>query len=161
MKILYLFRHAQAQQNLNNDRVRKLTSQGELEVRQVAEQFRIKNIVPNITLCSTAVRTIQTLDRLQMHSHINFKIEYVDALYNIALDALVNFIRTIDDHNVSTMIVGHNPTINEMSSYLVADRKEIIFGTANLLAMTLKIDSWKEVSSGCAKMDWLITPDLA
>ncbi len=158
MKKLYLLRHAQAQQNINNDRARTISTQGGLEIEQVASQFKAKKMLPDVTFCSTSVRTIQTLDRLQMYSHVKLKVEYTDQLYGVSLEELVNFLRAIDVHIKNVMVVGHNPTMNELSSYLISERKEVIFGTANLLAMTLHIDNWGDIGMGCAIMDWLIIP---
>ena len=57
------------------------------------------------------------------------------------------------------MLVGHNPTFEELTSLLVGAAR-VRMPTASVACIGLPFDDWKRISPGCGILEWLIVPKL-
>ena len=63
---LIMMRHADSERPLlSQDHARPITEQGRQEARDVAEQLQAKGWLPQMVMCSSAVRTMQTLESMR------------------------------------------------------------------------------------------------
>jgi len=117
-KHLYLLRHGHSPFGELSDKERVLSEQGGRDVSTMGEQLNKKGIKPDFIYCSTAQRTRQTaqhlIESLAVPSDL---IQYDERLYNASLESLIYFVREIDDHVGSMLIIGHNPGLSELVQF--------------------------------------------
>ncbi len=157
MKNLYLLRHANTQPNAGDDKARILTPKGVKEVQSIATQFLSEQHKINLVLCSTAVRTRQTLHHLESFLDKEFYTEYKAELYNPTLDDFIDTIQKTPDHFSNVMAISHNPTTSEVANSLLGENT-LSFGTANLAVLEINIKHWSQLTQGCAKLKQLLKP---
>jgi len=111
------------------DSERPLTERGRSDAGQVGSELARMNLVPDLVLCSPALRTRQTWDGVAaMLPGPAGEVVYPDALYNG--DAKVYLAALSTSKPVQTaMIVGHNPTMEELAALLA------VRGTPEALAL--------------------------
>ena len=112
MRTLVLMRHAKSDYPDGvADHDRPLAARGIREAGLAGDWLR--GAVPTIdaVLCSTAARTRQTLDR----SGIDAPVSYLGRLYDAAPGAMLDEINRVDDAVTTLLVVGHEPTVSQMS----------------------------------------------
>lgn len=119
---IYLLRHARSgwANPGESDFSRALDDTGYAEAEVVADRAMDKGYRPDIVICSTARRCRQTADAILRAFGSTCEINYVDALYNAPPDIYVELISAQKSVN-SVMIIGHNPTIEDVLSGLVGE----------------------------------------
>ncbi len=159
MKKLLLVRHAKSSwDNLAmNDLDRPLNERGEKDAPHMAKILKQREVYPDRMISSPAVRALATCKAfakiLQFDSH---KIETVDTLYHASAATLLNVLASLKEHPRDkediVLLFGHNPGITEFANELL----DVHIGnipTCGMVAATLTIDEWKEISFGCGEMD--------
>ncbi len=113
-KQLILLRHAKSvSQFTNSDFNRTLNEKGKKDAPEVAKAFKLLGIQPNIILCSTAIRTKETLALFRLDEPI----EYLDGLYHAAASDIYDIILKYQDYEI-IMVVGHNFGITNLANQL-------------------------------------------
>jgi phosphohistidine phosphatase len=108
-------RHATAGQGGSTDHDRPLSDQGRREAADAGDWIR-GNLPPvDAVLCSTAVRTRQTLSAAGVDAPATF----VDELYGGGIDDILEQIATITDAAGTVLVVGHAPGIPATAAELV------------------------------------------
>lgn len=117
MRQLFLMRHAAAESiGGHDDKLRSLSFQGKGElVRVVATRLGLFDEV-SCVLCSSAIRTRQTLDAIQEILHPSCEIHYLDSLYHAAAATIIEEISLVDDKHKGILVVGHNPGISHLAN---------------------------------------------
>lgn len=117
-KLLCLMRHSEAVANLSEtitrDFDKPLTDHGIQQLEHVRAFFKEHHFLPDLIVCSGAVRTRQTLEWIQEALGVDAEIVYNDDLYGIQSEELIQKISAIDDAKTSVLIVGHNPYISDL-----------------------------------------------
>lgn len=115
-KKILLLRHAEA---LNatfsiNDFNRSLSHSGQQQASSIGQKIH-RYVTSSISVaCSTAVRTRQTLETLNI-DHI-LDVHYYDSLYN---GDLTDYLEVITEaSNFPLLLIGHNPVISELATIL-------------------------------------------
>ena len=116
MKQIFLLRHADTEHGsaTMQDKDRPLTQKGCSDAQNLGQALLVKNQVPSLILCSTAIRAQQTM----MHLTASWTdlptqpiIENHDDLYLASMDKISEKIAFADDAYTSVMIIAHNPGI--------------------------------------------------
>src|ERR1700756_3039432 len=104
---LYVLRHAKSSWDDPGqpDHDRPLAPRGRKAVKLLAEHVAARQIRPDLTLCSTARRTRDTLADIESGGDVTFE----PGLYAASCADLVARLRTVPDDVRSVMVVGHNP----------------------------------------------------
>ncbi|MCV9960573.1 histidine phosphatase family protein [Pararhizobium sp. BT-229] len=112
---LYLLRHARAGWTVpgQKDFDRTLDDTGFAQAEIVADKAADLRLVPDLVLCSTAVRCRQTAEAFRRAMGEELDIRCIDALYTGSANAYRDCI-TGQAPAASLMIVGHNPVIEEI-----------------------------------------------
>ena len=76
---------------------------------RIGRFLREEGYVADLVLCSTALRTRQTLELLLPELEVLPAVHYLAELYLARRDAILSVIRQARDGAGSLMIVGHNP----------------------------------------------------
>ena len=109
-RTVLLLRHAQTEDSRpgGRDHDRRLTAEGETQARAVGATLAAVPV--DAVLCSSAVRTRQTLDQLGL----DLAPERVDVsrdYYNAGSDTLLAALRALADECRSVLLVGHAPGV--------------------------------------------------
>ena len=112
MRTLVLMRHAKSDYPDGvADHDRPLAARGVREAGLAGDWLRTAAPEIDAVLCSTAVRTRQTLDRTGIGAPVNF----LARLYGATPGAMLSEINQVDDAISTLLIVGHEPTVSQVA----------------------------------------------
>ncbi|MEV6925457.1 histidine phosphatase family protein [Dactylosporangium sp. NPDC051485] len=117
VRTLILLRHAKAADpdDYATDIERPLTARGHRDAAAAGVWLRKAGLRPDAALCSTAVRTRETLDELDLR---DVPVVYEHRIYvGPALDTL-ELVQQVDASVQTLLLVGHNPTLSDLSDSL-------------------------------------------
>lgn len=180
MPTLHLLRHAKSSWETPtlHDHDRPLAPRGIRACAVIAGHLRERRIVPDLVLCSTAVRARLTLEGVLEGFARPPRIAYEAAIYEASAGTLLDLLRSLpaappqepahppaqrDPAGPETvLLIGHQPGIGELATTLAAsgDRLadlEAKFPTAALA--TLELDRpWPDLEPGCARLAAFVKP---
>jgi phosphohistidine phosphatase len=109
-RTLLLLRHASAEPVVPGrlDADRPLSAQGQAEAEGVGAFLREQGLGVDVALCSPAVRTRQTLERLGLDAPV----ELVPLLYRAGSQQVLELVAAADVTTV--LVVGHAPAVPEV-----------------------------------------------
>lgn len=113
MKRLLLLRHAKAQPGAN-DRNRPLSEQGLADAAALAKDLKDRQILPDVILCSDALRTRQTAAAITDLEHVHL----VPELYQAGSDDILAVIHYLSLNAKTLLVVAHNPGIAVLARLL-------------------------------------------
>lgn len=165
---LLLLRHAKASPDSESgaDFDRPLSKRGFRDATAMAELMRKEIPKPDLVLCSTALRTRQTLDAiLAVWPSLNVRFER--DLYLASPYEAERLVRSSGDAQ-STLIIAHNPMTEMMLHQLVdingdndkaglADAS-IKYPTGALSVLSLEIDAWEDLKRSCGTLKLFVKP---
>jgi phosphohistidine phosphatase len=163
VRTLYLLRHAKS--NWDDpalaDHERPLAPRGRRDAKRIAEHLRGLGLEPELVLCSSAVRTRETLELLRPAVG-NAELVVENGLYGASSDELLVRIRHVPESVSSVMLIGHNPGLHELGVALVAAGDELErlvekFPTAALATLALA-KTWRRLAPADATLDSYVIP---
>ena len=174
MKIVYLFRHAKSDwaEGGLKDHERPLSERGLKAAPQMAAYMKAKNYRPDLILCSTARRTVETYDAVKEAFGDSIQARFEDSLYLAEPKHLLERLRWLDSAVKSVMIIAHNPGLAQLAAQLTRSPKDgdeekrhrlmrEKFSTAALAVIKLPIKSWTDVTEGQGRLaDYTRPKDL-
>lgn len=111
---LYLMRHGKAPKNKKkNDVLRPMSKRGRKDVKKIGKLLREKHVSPDLVLCSPAVRTLETLEKLRK-SFDTAEIVFVDDLYMADAADMMNILRRTANDKREVLVIGHNPGLRDV-----------------------------------------------
>lgn len=167
MKTVYLLRHAKSgwDQPALDDHERSLAPRGERAAGLMGEYLAREKIEIEQILCSTAMRTRETLERVLTHIGSEPEIAYEDGLYLAAAEDLLARIRRLDDGIGTVLLLGHNPGFHELACALSgsaersdAQRLAHKYPTAGFCELRFAADRWKNIEPGGGELLRFVTP---
>lgn len=117
---------------------------------------------PRLALCSTARRTLETLEAVR--ARLALRCENEDALYLADAATLVARLARLDPVEDRVLLIGHNPGLHDLLVALVGSgkprlRKRLEEGFPTGALAELEIDSpWSELATGAARLVALTLP---
>ena len=168
MKTLLLLRHAKSAwgQPGVDDHERPLNRRGERAAEAMAEHIVHNAPRPDLILCSTAVRTRQTLAPL-VHRLANPAppIALEKGLYLATEGELLVRLRAVTEGVGTVLLIGHNEGIGELASALAGDgepntlaRLREKFPTGALATLRLGEAPWHDLAPGDAELLAFVRP---
>ncbi|HEX5950150.1 MAG TPA: histidine phosphatase family protein [Actinomycetota bacterium] len=126
MTTLYLLRHAKSSWDQPGlaDRERPLAPRGRRAARRMAEHLSAEGARPDVVLCSTAVRARETLE-IVLPALGEAEVLVEEALYATDADDLLDRIRSLPDGTSAAMVVGHNPTLQDLALDLASGGRDL------------------------------------
>ncbi|GIE96348.1 SixA phosphatase family protein [Paractinoplanes rishiriensis] len=129
-RTLVLLRHAKAETpNDEPDFDRRLTERGETDADAAGSWLADERIRPDLVFCSPAARTRQTWQGVSIalaqagHGGVAPEVRYETGLYFGGRTEVFDLLRTVPDTVRTVLVVGHNPTVSEVSILLVPDEQ--------------------------------------
>lgn len=97
---------------------RPLTPRGHADAAAAGAWLAHRAYLPELVLCSPARRTRETWHGAALALTAAPAVRYVDQIYTGATDTLLDLIRGIDDSIGSVLLIGHNPSLSQLSGLL-------------------------------------------
>lgn len=168
MLTLLLLRHAKSSwDDLSlDDFDRPLAKRGTKAAPLIGSHLVKHALVPDLVLCSTAVRARATLT-LVMNEFTDATptVVYNDTLYLADAQTLLERIRTIKGHPAVVMLVGHNPGLHAIALELIRSGPKtnlrtlaMQFPTAALAQISFEADSWSRVAPATGELVDFVLP---
>jgi phosphohistidine phosphatase len=112
-RTVLLLRHAQTEDTRpgGRDVDRRLTAMGEEQARALGAFLAGQGVTVDAVLCSTAVRTRQTLAALGLLLPDAGRLDLSADYYNAGSDTLVEALRRLDEECRTVLLVGHAPGV--------------------------------------------------
>ncbi len=115
---LLLLRHAKSDWTNGgaiDDHARGLAPRGRKAAAAMARYLRTSGLEPDIVLCSTSVRTRETLKLIRPAFRNNPRIRFLRSLYLAEWKGLLTAIRKTPVGTGTVLLVGHNPGMEELA----------------------------------------------
>lgn len=162
---LWLLRHAKSSwyDPGLEDRDRPLAPRGEQGADRMRDYFVAEGIRPALVLCSSALRTRQTLARVLSAFEPELEVRIEASLYTFDADPLLARLRVIPEGVSSVMLIGHNPAIQELAVMLAArgerlDQLAQKYPTGALAEIELPAGSWPEIGKTPGELTRFVVP---
>lgn len=161
-RTLWVLRHAKTKRRPpvdGGDHERVLSARGRKDADALGERLgdhgdRLglkTDTFPRLVLSSTAVRTVETTERVLAQMAVPPKVTYLRALYGADPEGVLELISMAGEDAGSLMIVGHNPTFETLVAAMPATPVPALsagFATCGLAVFNLPTRSWEDVTLG-------------
>jgi phosphohistidine phosphatase len=157
MKTLLILRHGKSSwlDPSLDDHDRPLKGRGKRAAKQIGRLIRERDLLPDLIITSTARRARSTARRAAKAAGYDGETVATRELYFSSvgkqLAAIAGHARPGDRR---VMIVGHNPTFEELVETLA--REEVTLKTADLATVDLAIDDWSELPRARGELRFLV-----
>ena len=167
MSRLLLLRHAKSSWDdpSLSDHERPLAPRGHRAAESMAEYLRSSVPRPGLVLCSSALRTRETLDRMSK-AFGDAEVVVDDDLYGATDDLLLERLRGVADRFETVALIGHNPGVHDLAIALAGSgadlgRMRSKFPTGALAVLAFD-GPWRALAPGEGRLEAFLTPkDLA
>jgi phosphohistidine phosphatase len=165
MKQLTILRHAKAErpEGYATDLERPLTSRGHKDAAAMAAIVADLNPTVDWIVSSPAVRTRQTTEHLVRTLNYKRQVAFDDTVYDATADALLTALTLVPPEAKHTLLIGHNPGMEELVSGLCAgapDRLHIAMATGAFAHLELELFFWNQIRWGCGRLQLLVKPKV-
>jgi phosphohistidine phosphatase len=162
---VWLLRHAKSSWDDPGleDRDRPLAPRGEGAADLMREYLVAEGIRPALVLCSSAMRTRQTLARVLPALGPELEVRIESSLYTFDAEHLLDRVHAIPEDVASVMLIGHNPAMEELA-IMLADRGERLgqlaqkYPTGALAEIELSTGSWAEAGTTPGELTRFVVP---
>lgn len=118
--------------------------------------MRKYEFIPELVISSPAERAKQTADLAREAGGIDCEMRFDERIYGASTSTLLDLISSVGDEYSSLMLVGHNPTFENMTSLLTGETKRT--PTATLAVIEFEVNSWAAVSPRAGRLKSFIRP---
>ena len=160
MKRLILMRHAKSDWAAGTpDAERPLNGRGKRSAKATGLWLKDMGYLPDEVLCSSALRTRETLEKLKVEARTS----YQKALYLAEATEMLAVLRQATGDTV--LMLGHNPGIGDFAHALVAKGPEHArwndYPTCATLVADFEIDDWEALTPGTGRVtDFVVGRDF-
>jgi phosphohistidine phosphatase len=163
---LVLLRHAKAEPiGSGADRQRPLALAGRSQAIAVGGALAESGVVPDVVLCSSALRTRQTWELVASHLSGSAHLDVVDELYDVTVRELLAVLHTVPDEARTVLVVGHEPTMSTAAGVLAdADSDAAAVAQAHVglptsaYAVLESPSTWSDWDRGTARLAYVGRP---
>lgn len=164
---LYILRHAKSSWDSPAlpDHERPLDPRGERAALVMGRFIAQRRFLPDLVLCSTAVRAQETLALVSSQWPGVPPTELIPQLYLNGERELMHAIMAVDDIHRTVMVVAHNPDLHDLVTTLarrgdaaLLDRATAKFPTAAFAAIKLPLAHWAGIGHATGTLACFATP---
>jgi phosphohistidine phosphatase len=164
--LLYLLRHAKSSWDEPEllDHERPLAKRGQRAVVLLRKHFHESAVAPDLVLCSSAVRAVQTLEGVRDGLPPATPVEIEAGLYAASAASLLGRVRSLPEDLDSVMLVGHNPGIEDLAAELIGDGDpderaalEAKYPTGGFATLAFE-GAWRELRPEAATLEAFAAP---
>jgi phosphohistidine phosphatase len=161
-RTLILLRHAKAETPGDiADYDRALTTRGDSDATAAGSWLADEKIRPDLVICSPAKRTRQTWQHAAValangeNSRPMPEVHYEDDLYWGGRTEVFDLLRAVPETVRTVLVVGHNPTMSEVSALLMPDDQftgTVVEMKTSGLAVHTTDQPWSETEPGAMRL---------
>jgi len=160
MKTLIIVRHAKSSWDnpMLTDHDRPLLEIGKKRTRLVVNKLQELNIHPDLIISSSATRALETAQYLA--KGLNYPKEAIktsSAYYMASTRDLLNEFFDMPDRFNTVMMVGHNPTLTNLSNNFLTQPLDNL-PTSGIVKLCFNTDSWDRILQSELTCELVITP---
>jgi phosphohistidine phosphatase len=144
MKTLLLLRHAKSSWKHPElrDPDRPLNKRGKRTAPLMGALLQDENLIPDLILCSSAVRTHNTALLVAQACNYGGEIKQIRTLYLAGPQTYVEILRQVAEKYARVLVVGHNPGLETLIETLTA--KAVTMPTAALAYIEQPLKRWRD-----------------
>jgi phosphohistidine phosphatase len=165
VKRLWLLRHAKSSWDQPGlpDADRPLAPRGQRAAEVLAAHLAASDVRPTVVLCSSSLRTRETLAAILPALGDALEIRIEQALYGAGAAQLLDRLRQVPNKVSSAMLIAHNPGIQDLALALATGGPALAglrekFPTGALTTVELDVEHWRDLDHGTGTATILITP---
>jgi phosphohistidine phosphatase len=165
VKRLWLLRHAKSSWDDPGlpDPDRPLAPRGRRAAELLAAHLAASDLRPGVVLCSSSLRTRQTLAAILPTLGDAPQIRIERELYGAGAAQLLERLQRLPNGVPSAMLIGHNPGIQDLALALAAGGPVLAglgdrFPTGALATLEVDAERWRDLDHGTATATALVTP---
>lgn len=160
MKTLYILRHAKAApEDRAGDAERPLMKRGRKAAAAMGAYLGGLKPPPRLVLCSTSLRTRETLDEVLPSLEPAPQTLFEEALYLASASRLIERVQRLPDATESVLLIGHNPGLHQLAATLPSDATALAEGFPTAALAVLRVPgSWSSLRPRHAKLIDYQTP---
>ncbi|HLE52187.1 MAG TPA: histidine phosphatase family protein [Anaerolineales bacterium] len=146
LKSLLILRHAKSSWDEPGlaDIDRPLNKRGKRDAPHIGFLLREEGIVPDLILCSPALRARKTAEAVAENCGFEGEIEIQDSFYPGHPADYLEVVGHLPDQYLCVMVVGHNPGLEELLTTLTDE--SVALPTAALAQISLPIHTWRDLT---------------
>ncbi len=158
MKQLIFMRHAKANADSfdGTDFARELAPKGIEEAKFIRNKLLKTAYKPSCIVASPAARTKKTASYFS-EEFASAKQSFEFGMYEAAFEDLFELIRNLDDKDETVMMVGHNPSIMLIISF-ISNANLYKMPTAGIVIVKFKEKLWKNIQKRTGEIVWSLDP---
>lgn len=148
-RILTIVRHAKSSWDYEDvsDTDRHLKLRGIRDAYDMARRIKIEMILPDLMICSPAIRALHTATIFIKIFDIGFsKLDIEPRLYGSGVSIIKEVIAEQDPLMMNLMLLGHNPDFSELSSVL-SGNAFMDLPTCGICRLVFETEDWASISS--------------
>jgi phosphohistidine phosphatase len=156
MRKIVLLRHAKSSWDDYSlrDHDRPLGPRGWRDMPIMANRLKTKSIIPDLILCSTALRAKQTAEVILKEIGLpESLLSLTETLYHASAITILDEIKKQPNHVETLFVVGHNPGFNDLIELLGGSIPNL--PTSGQYGFKANINSWQELSTENAET-WFV-----
>ncbi len=120
-----------------------------------------KDILPDLIICSPALRTSMTLELVLKGMGEKMLVVFNKLLYEGSVSEILEIISQTDNGINSLMIIGHNPSIQNLAECFINGTFPYNkFSTSGIAIFEFEIDDWKKIFDKFGKLVLFKTPKM-
>jgi phosphohistidine phosphatase len=170
VKRLLIFRHAKAgPHDEKHDKERALIQRGRDDAALIGRVMRERGDVPDLVLCSSAKRTVETWQNAAPAFGGNPEVRFLDALYDAPEKSLLRTICSVKEQSPVLLYIGHNPGLENLARMLVrkptdaAEKRRVAvmrdkFPTSAVAVIDFDAEAWADIEPGGGTLVEFIAP---
>jgi phosphohistidine phosphatase len=171
VKRLLLLRHAKSAPGdaRASDAQRALNERGRADAPRMGGVMHRSRYVPDLVLCSSAKRTVETWQRLAPELESAPEPSFLDSLYLAAFKSILKIVRSASDSATVALVIGHNPGLEECAVALARpavtpeehERRtalETKFPTCALAVLDFDVAHWRDIAPGGGALTDFVRP---
>ncbi len=168
MKSLFLLRHAKSDNGslFGGDRERPLNERGRQATGLIGSYVRQRELIPELVLCSTAVRARETWEGVAAELDAAPPVEHRQELYLASPGEILAEIGRCDDAVGSVLVIAHNPGLASLALALANGESQgaqipaklAKFPTGSLAQFELDSSCWADLQPARTKLRDFVRP---
>jgi phosphohistidine phosphatase len=140
LKTLYILRHAKAPPEAGDgDALRPLMKRGRKAAAAMGAYLAGLEPRPKLVLCSTSLRTRETLDEILPALDPEPQLLFEDAIYLAAASRLLDRLQHLAETAASVLLIGHNPGLHQLAISLADESGTLAEGFPTAALAVLRI----------------------
>ena len=161
MKTIVFARHAKSDwgQGLP-DRQRPLNARGLKDAPKMGRFLSAYQFAPDLILSSPANRARTTAQLVAQELGYEKELQIEEGIYESSHGSVLGIVQDLPNQVSTAMVFGHNPTTENLLSFLLQMRSGITVPTCGMACLEIHTDSWQNLSPLQTQLKWFIIPRM-